>query len=46
MDKYDVCMVEIDGKGQVHVTNHHPREEFDEDCVTLKMKQSNIKALI
>ena len=41
----DECMVEIDGKGQVHVTCH-PGEEFDENCVIPKMKQSNIKVMM
>ena len=41
----DECMVEINGKGQVHVTCC-PGEEFDENCVIAKMKQSNIKAII
>ena len=41
----DECMVKLDGKGQVHIT-HCPREEFDENCVIPKMKQSNIKAMI
>ena len=40
----DECMVEIDGKGQVHIT-HCPGEAFNENCVIPKMKQ-NIKAMI
>ena len=41
----DECMVKSGGKGQVHIPCR-PGEEFDENCVILKMKQSNIKAMI
>jgi transposase len=42
----DECMIEIDdGKGRVYITRR-PREEYNENCVVPKMKQSNIKSMV
>ena len=42
----DECMIEIDdGKRHVYITCR-PGEEFSENCVILKIKQSNIKSMV